>query len=827
MNKIILIDDNKSNQREIYGAAFVDNGEYEDCLIHKEQLNENSDFSFLDDVACVLLHDSLADFVDGQYVSGSRMAKEFVMEKIKANNIPYVVFSDGHSIIGEWSQTKPDVVSSIKKSEFYRNLKGFLDTYRETGHIDLRLIAYGNEFEKRELIYLLQQIFDELNLITEKETLNLSSVNKDLIERFYDRIKLVSNNVTFEKLCDSIETGRLTVGKFKAYINSLVSHAIKYTAKVPKNNILLLGNELSQKRMSNLDNVTFRTLNTFQLGEKGEKEMFDNISSCISPDTDAIIIDIDSTKTPDACLTYALAIRLSLHEKKKVALAPIIFMSSMTPDIFKNSLYSTLLQTKGVSFETPLYTPTAVELMEPLSPIEYKARFLDIIKIIPNATEGRHSIANQWGADVLYRIVVGNDTNNELIKKARRSLYFRYVRALSLKTNDIENIIQADESPSAPTSFKKIDSTGKKILLIDDEADKGWDDVLRKMLANSEFKTIQEQVPDYEHLSNDAKREIESGKYDLIFLDLRMNGVAEEDTLRPNDFSGMKILKAIKEQNKGNQVIMFTASNKAWNMKALLDAGADGYYIKESPEYTFPASYSDSNARELCESITQCLENGYLRNVYSKVKRIKELINNSQCFSDRTDEIMGSIDIAYDLLAKSNTKQEYKAYSYLQLFLAIEEYVKLPSVVDSSDTGLYLYNGDIRYRILKDKVVTKSGVSYDSKISMDNGHYSIKNGKYTNRFFDTNFLVSAVLIYKYGEVNSAAYQWTKIYQVRNNYAHPKEAKKITNDDFFRILSFMLTFFDESKAKWRDISDAFPDIDPNEQLALLQAKFNKK
>lgn len=711
MNKIILIDDNKSNQREIYGAAFVDNGEYEDCLIHKEQLNENSDFSFLDDVACVLLHDSLADFVDGQYVSGGRMAKEFVMEKIKANNIPYVVFSDGHSIIGEWSQTKPDVVSSIKKSEFYRNLKGFLDTYRETGHIDLRLIAYGNEFEKRELIYLLQQIFDELNLITEKETLNLSSVNKDLIERFYDRIKLVSNNVTFEKLCDSIETGRLTVGKFKAYINSLVSHAIKYTAKVPKNNILLLGNELSQKRMSNLDNVTFRTLNTFQLGEKGEKEMFDNISSCISPDTDAIIIDIDSTKTPDACLTYALAIRLSLHEKKKVALAPIIFMSSMTPDIFKNSLYSTLLQTKGVSFETPLYTPTAVELMEPLSPIEYKARFLDIIKIIPNATEGRHSIANQWGADVLYRIVVGNDTNNELIKKARRSLYFRYVRALSLKTNDIENIIQADESPSAPTSFKKIDSTGKKILLIDDEADKGWDDVLRKMLPNSEFKTIQEQVPDYESFSDGAKKTIESGKYDLIFLDLRMNGVAEEDTLRPNEFSGMKILNSIKKLNKGNQVIMFTASNKAWNMKALLDAGADGYYIKESPEYAFPTTYSVSNANELIKTINRCLKRGYLRDVAGEIKQFKKNETTFKYDDKLFSNISIQLDVAYSLISSAIAQQQF-AFAYISLEQVFEIISDELIVLDN-----YHYIIDETQEDCKDWVIDSRGCR--GKINLD------------------------------------------------------------------------------------------------------------
>lgn len=277
---------------------------------------------------------------------------------------------------------------------------------------------------------------------------------------------------------------------------------------------------------------------------------------------------------------------------------------------------------------------------------------------------------------MLSRIVVGNETNNELIKKARLSLYFRYVRALSLGTSDIENIIQKVESPFASTSLKKIDAVGKKILLIDDEADKGWDDVLRKMLPNSEFKTIQEQVPDYDNLSDDAKKTIESGKYDLIFLDLRMNGVAEEDTFRPEEFSGMKILKAIKEQNKGNQVIMFTASNKAWNMKALLDAGADGYYIKESPEYVFPASYSDSNARELYDSIVSCFCNGYLRNVYSKIKKIKKKIQDSQCFANRTDEVLGSIDIAYDLLAKSNANQEYKAYSYLQLFLVIEEFVK-------------------------------------------------------------------------------------------------------------------------------------------------------
>ena len=823
MKKIILIDDNQSNLRERYSASFIDNGEYDDLLVHKEKLNDNSDFTFLKDAACILLHDSLDDFVEGQFISGGRKARKTIKNIMEGSDIPYVIFSDGHSIIGDWNPSERNVVRSIKKSEFYRNLKGFLDAYRESSHIDLRLIAYGSDYEKRELVVLLQKVFDELKSVNDKKILTFFLIDADLLERFFNKVKHVSS-LTYERLCDSINAGKLTVGKFKAYINSLATHAIKYTALVPKQNILLLGNDLSQERMSGMSNVTFKPLNTFQLGEKGEKEMFDNISSSIPSDTDAIIIDVDSTKTPDACLSYALAIRLSLHEKKEVALAPIIFMSSLTIDIFKNSPYSTLLQTKGISFETPLFTPTAVEFMEPLKAKDYRPFFLDLIKVKPNSTEGLHSIANQWGADVLSRIVLGADTDNALIKQARQSLYFKYVLALTLSEDVISSLLSKEGTSEEIGRLMTINAAGKKILLIDDEADKGWSDVLKQMLNGSTFKTIKEQAADYSSLSEEAQDEIESGNYDLIFLDLRMNGVQEEGKVRPEDFSGMKILKSIKELNKGTQVIMFTASNKAWNMKALMDAGADGYYIKESPEFVFSNSYSVNNANELSQCIIRCLNNGYLRDVYLKVKKIKELISDSSLYGERTEEILSSIDIAYDLLAKSGNRNEYKAYSYLQLFLAIEEYVKLPSVIDSSDTGLYLYNGEKRYRILKDRVTTKSGVSYDSKISMVNGHYCIKNDKYTNRFFDTNFLVSAVLIYKFSQDNSAAMGWTKIYKARNEKAaHPKSSNVSVND-FDRILNFMLYFFDKKNNKWRNPDQAFPDIKLEDQLKMLQDKY---
>lgn len=711
MNKIILIDDNQSNLREIYGASFVDLEEYEDCLFHVEQLNENSDFSFLDDAACVLLHDSLEDYVDGKYVSGSRKAKELIWNKIK-DKIPYVKFSDGHSIIGDWNPFERNVVRSIKKSEFYRNLKGFLDTYRESSHIDLRLIAYGSDYEKRELVVLLQKVFDELKNVNDKEILTFSFVDTDLLERFFKKVKHVSS-LTYEKLCDSINAGKLTVSKFKAYINSLASHAIKYTDLVPKQNILLLGNELSQERMSDMNNVTFKPLNTFQLGEKGEKEMFDNISSCIPLDVDAIIIDVDSTKTPDACLSYALAIRLSLHEKKKAALIPIIFMSSLTPDIFKNSPYSTLLQTKGISFETPLYTPTAVELMEPLMAKDYRPYFLDLIKVKPNSTEGRHSIANQWGADVLNRIALGGETNNSLILNARKSLYFKYVNSLTLDEKLIEDICKNVVIETEISTMTSIDGSGKRILLIDDEAEKGWSDVLSKMIKNVDLQTIHEQVPDYDSLSAESKSMIESNNYDLIFLDLRMNGIQEENVISTDEFSGMRILKSIKKKNRGVQVIMFTASNKAWNMKALIDAGADGYYIKESPEYAFPLKYSISNTKSFCNNIKKCLERSYLKDIAGKIKAYKKELSNSNYDVNFVNKVCVQLDVAYTLISTAITQEQF-AFAYISLEQILEIISEELIVLDN-----YHYIIDETQEECKDWILSsgqcRPGINYNWK----------------------------------------------------------------------------------------------------------------
>lgn len=388
-------------------------------------------------------------------------------------------------------------------------------------------------------------------------------------------------------------------------------------------------------------------------------------------------------------------------------------MSSLTPDIFKNSPYSTLLQTKGISFETPLYTPTAVELMEPLMAKDYRPYFLDLIKVKPNSTEGRHSIANQWGADVLNRIALGGETNNSLILNARKSLYFKYVNSLTLDEKAIEDICNNVVIETETSTMTSIDGSGKRILLIDDEAEKGWSDVLSKMIKNVELQTIHEQVPDYESLSTESKSMIESNNYDLIFLDLRMNGIQEENVISTDEFSGMKILKSIKKKNRGVQVIMFTASNKAWNMKALIDAGADGYYIKESPEYAFPLKYSISNTKSFCNNIKKCLERSYLKDIAGKIKAYKKELSNSNYDVNFVNKVCVQLDVAYTLISTAITQQQF-AFAYISLEQILEIISEKLIVLDN-----YHYIIDETQEECKDWILSsgqcRPGINYNWK----------------------------------------------------------------------------------------------------------------
>ena len=227
MKKILLIDDNSKNQREVYDASFVDEEEYSDCLSHIEQVNSQSDLSFLDDASCVMIHDSLEDYINGEYKSDSHKAKDRIEDIIQSKNLPYVLFSDGHGMTADWREDMPNVVFSIKKSEFYRHLKAFLDNNRETGKLDMRLIAYGKDFLKHLMSLWCQAVISKLGATSDDEVIDTSKIdNRSLrliIENAQPKVSVSFNDV----MCD-IEDGNITAGNLRNNINNILSSVKKY-----------------------------------------------------------------------------------------------------------------------------------------------------------------------------------------------------------------------------------------------------------------------------------------------------------------------------------------------------------------------------------------------------------------------------------------------------------------------------------------------------------------------------------------------------------------------------------------------------------------------
>ncbi len=225
MKKVVLIDDNSLNLRELYGASFVDNGEYDDCLMHIEKINKESDFSFVMDAACLMMHRTLEDYEEGGFNSNSHKAKERIDSILEDADIPTVTFSDGDVI--DWREEKPNVVYAIKKSEFYLHLKPFLDEYRRTGKIDMRIIAFGGNYMVHMMRMWYESIIKKLAKNNDEDIVTEDMINKLAFRKFIENADL-GEEITMDYIMLKIGDDEYTVKDLKDRINNIISSVIRY-----------------------------------------------------------------------------------------------------------------------------------------------------------------------------------------------------------------------------------------------------------------------------------------------------------------------------------------------------------------------------------------------------------------------------------------------------------------------------------------------------------------------------------------------------------------------------------------------------------------------
>ena len=417
-----------------------------------------------------------------------------------------------------------------------------------------------------------------------------------------------------------------------------------------------------------------------------DSETHDFLINSLLGDINCVILDASEHRA--TMLTMAKHIRLSLESLGTKALCPIIFLTELSPRGFmlphSENDDVDILQTEGIYVSSLHDLQTTIQYCKPIDIERYHIGFLNRIHVTPPSEFSGHSLANQWGARVMYRLTSGgNLEENEYpeLEKVKKSLYMKYITA---STTDIKSLIFQGMVVGS-LSERHIRSHNKRILYIDDCAESGWKDTLENIFTDADFEYIDRTVMSFDDYSPDEQDKILNEDWDLYLLDLRLGGDKEENIFNTEDFSGMKVLRKIKEHNRGNQVIMFTASNKAWNFKSLLnpDAGANGYYIKESPALKLPEQFSLMNISTFIEDVNKCFERAYLKDFYSLIIDLRNHIKTlrAQFFNPQylrlSEEMLSQLEIAFYMADIANSPNMHK-YAYIaaeQTFEIIKKYL--------------------------------------------------------------------------------------------------------------------------------------------------------
>ena len=314
-------------------------------------------------------------------------------------------------------------------------------------------------------------------------------------------------------------------------------------------------------------------------------------------------------------------------------------------------------------------------------------QFLEQIEINPPSNyDSHHGIDNEFALIQWSTFTKCLNTLPSQFKKEFDSrLYFKYLR-VKYPFSEIKdhNLFTIRTVPNT------------RILLIDDEAEKGWKNFYTSFFKNSnvKFEDSEIEFKNKEKIDLIAKLEsrVKVFNPDVVLLDLRLHDSDFGEDIEPIKLSGIQVLEKIKEINSGIQVIITTASNKAWNFNIANQKGAFDFIIKDGNENPEKAIEKLKLSIEI--SATRAI---YLKDINHRITDLKNLIKNSIHFNDKDDEnrnqqdqnddklrkrIFSNLDIANELLELGYEildKEKYFAYSYLQFFIIIEDFANLNS----------------------------------------------------------------------------------------------------------------------------------------------------
>lgn len=216
---IYLIDD---TNLESMNASFVLDETYENVLYLINTIDDlNSKRECLSSADCIMVHRTFAN---------SNVYKEQMAELTNdGEHIPLVVFSAGDSENAVFEDNNPHLISGLKKSVFYARLPLFLDTYKAQHSVDLRLLAYGRNFQKVKVHSLALPIF---RAIAGKDGIMASSDLATIAAcpEFKELISLANPDlgISYDDLLEKLEDNPIMFSNFRNNINQIVNSFNQY-----------------------------------------------------------------------------------------------------------------------------------------------------------------------------------------------------------------------------------------------------------------------------------------------------------------------------------------------------------------------------------------------------------------------------------------------------------------------------------------------------------------------------------------------------------------------------------------------------------------------
>lgn len=406
---------------------------------------------------------------------------------------------------------------------------------------------------------------------------------------------------------------------------------------------------------------------------------------------------------------------------------PILFVGpDAIEQVEKLSSMGSLFLTSLVYHTNSLSKDSLISLMDDcmkkveMTDMQYR-NFLEKVQVSrPSNYQTHHSLANEWAVR-RWAEMLSWDNNPPALpgEDVFNMLFYKYLYANLATKHEVFSNRFKKKNPVKPL-VNGIEN--KTIVYVDDEYNKGWENLLKIIVENSRAKLV--CYKDF----NEAWKRDELVKHINDFLDAQADAhcflidlrLHEEDFEGdPALMTGHQVVKHLFGKRQNTQVVVFTASNKVWNMKQVMsDYHVSDYIIKESPEFNFARAETIQNFKKFLSAIRKAACQHYIRDYQKELEKL-----STQCPKGDLMEFVSLLSFDSD-----EGKNKVLKALLLSLHVFIENYISNVQkfAIDSAGNllepngGIYNFNKKMFFKF--DNSGAKSNkidVKFEDKLTLE------------------------------------------------------------------------------------------------------------